>query len=908
MLYSRRSARGWLISPLLFWMATTSFAEKPDKAQWWSFQQATKPAIPRLAQSAPSGNPIDSFVLAKLAGTGLKASPRADARTLLRRVTFDLTGLPPTPEEAKLFLDDHRPDAFERLVDRLLASAAYGERWARHWLDVVHFGETHGYDKDKLRPNAWPYRDYVIHAFNADKPWPRFIEEQLAGDILFPESAEGIVATGFIAAGPWDFVGHVELPETKTDGLIARYNDRDDMVMTTMSTFQSLTVHCARCHDHKFDPITQRDYYNLQAVFAGVDRANRPYDADPALYARRRQLLERKKTLEQTLQKLEAEVNGTTSPELRHLNDRRAELRKELSADSVVKTKPKTLGYHSQIVSAADRQKWVQVDLGGVHRIDRITLIPAYEVFGGHPGPGFGFPARFQIATANDASFRESILVADESRADFPQPGNLPYTVPLTNVSARYVRVTATKLWLRTGDWIFALGEMAVISDGANIAAAATVTALDSIEAPPSWAARNLVDGISVENPKGDRADWLQHLFQQDTARTELRQVELERSQLLDRLVDASTQGRLAQTTGQLRKVTVELSTLPPARLVFAAAHEFAAEGSFKPAQPVRPVYVLARGDVKRPKDPAVPSPPAVFAKFAGTFDNLSETDEGARRAALAHWLTDHRNLLTRRSIVNRIWQYHFGRGIVDTPNDFGHMGSSPSHPELLDWLAFWFLENGESIKALHRLIVTSASYQQSSMGNPEGTRVDADNRLLWRMNRTRLEAEAIRDTMLAVAGQLDRQMGGPSVQQFFFKDDHSPVYDYARFDPDAPGAKRRAVYRHIVRSVPDPFMDCLDAADPSLLTPRRNTTLTALQALATLNNPFVLKQAEHFAERLAKSGKDPGQQLAYAFELALCRKPSSNELSELRKYAREHGMANTCRVIFNLNEFLFVD
>jgi len=240
-----------------------------DKADHWAFKPATRPAVPHVNGAA---NPIDAFIHERLTREKLTPAPQADRRTLIRRLTFDLAGLPPTPAEVDAFVADARPDAYSKLVDRLLASPRYGERWARHWLDVVHFGETHGYDKDKPRPNAWPYRDYVIRSLNDDMPYSRFVKEQLAGDVLYPGMADGIVATGFIAAGPWDFVGHVELREGTSDKELTRSNDRDDMVMTTMSTFQSLTVHCARCHNHKFDPITQEDYYRLQAVFAGVDR------------------------------------------------------------------------------------------------------------------------------------------------------------------------------------------------------------------------------------------------------------------------------------------------------------------------------------------------------------------------------------------------------------------------------------------------------------------------------------------------------------------------------------------------------------------------------------------------------------------------------------------------------------
>ncbi|HKQ36762.1 MAG TPA: DUF1549 and DUF1553 domain-containing protein [Verrucomicrobiae bacterium] len=591
---------------LYYWLLVFSAAGVQDPH--WAFKAATRPAVPRQAGDWIR-NPIDAFILIKLGENGLSPSPQADRRTLARRLYFDLIGLPPTLEAVRQFEIDPDPLAYEKLVDRLLASPQYGERWARHWLDVVHFGESHGYDKDKIRPHAWPYRDYVIRAFNQDKPYSRFIQEQLAGDALSAGEPDSIVALGFIAAGPWDYVGHTELPITKTDGLIARYNDRDDMVMTAMSTFQSLTVHCARCHDHKFDPITQRDYYGLQAIFAGVDRANRPY----------------------------AVINGKT-------------------------------------------------------------------------------------------------------------------------------------------------------------------------------------------------------------------------------------------------------------QFVYAAASEFAPEGSFKPPKGMRPVHFLPRGDVSRAGERMKP------AALSHTFDLPENHTEADRRVAFAEWLTASDNMLTRRSIVNRVWQYHFGRGIVDTPNDFGKMGSPPTHPELLDWLAFWFCDHGESIKDLHRLLLTSATYRQSSAHNPGHVKIDADNRFLWRMNRTRLDAEVVRDSMLFVAGNLDLAMGGPSIRNFYFKDDHSPVYDYSRGQMDS----RRSIYRHIVRSVPDPFMDCLDAADPNILTARRNTTLTALQALATLNNPFVIRQSEIFAAR--------AKEVRTAFALALSRRPTGTELATLNDYTHKHGLTNTCRLLFNTTEFMFAD
>src|SRR2546426_1286170 len=338
-------------------------------SNWWSFRPLSAPAFQAMASQAMASpwarTPIDVFILQKLAEMGLSPSPEADKRTLLRRLTYDLHGLPPSPEDMEAFLQDDSPLAYERLVDRLLASPRYGERWGRHWLDVVHYGETHGYDKDKRRPNAWPYRDYVVRSWNADKPYPRFVEEQIAGDVLYPDGPEGIVALGFIAAGPWDFVGHSELREGTVDKDIARSNDRDDMVTTVMSTFLSVTAHCARCHDHKFDPIPQEDYYRLQAVFAGVDRADRPYDMDRETFVLRKKLSEEKARLESRQKALDGAASALTSPELQLSDARLKVLAQELaSRNEAGGDKPSpTNGYHSEIASIPDELKWVEVDL-----------------------------------------------------------------------------------------------------------------------------------------------------------------------------------------------------------------------------------------------------------------------------------------------------------------------------------------------------------------------------------------------------------------------------------------------------------------------------------------------------------------------------------------------------------------
>lgn len=708
------------------------------EAIWWSLRPLKKQAAPSI--SADWGRtPIDSFILAKLKENKLTPSPEADRRTLIRRLYFDLHGLAPDPAEVDQFVSDPSPDAYEKLVDRLLASPRYGERWARHWLDVIHYGDSHGYDKDKPRLNAWPYRDYVIRALNEDKPYAQFIREQIAGDILYPDNPNAFVATGFISAGPWDFVGHQELKEGSSDKELTRVLDRDDMVAQTISTFTSMTAHCARCHDHKFDPISQKDYYNLQAVFAGVDRTDRPYDTDPALHQRRQELLEKKRAVQIRLQPFLDKVEFASSPEIDALTD-----------------------------SIQD--------------------------------------AGLQIAHIGDPK-----TAADAERKKMLE-------------------------------------------------------------------ARRKIDRDKKQK-------------------------------LVDALVGPEVYAQIEHIKRHLLAVDTELNELPKPNLVYAASNFFTRAGTFRPSLQPRPVYVLNRGSVQSHGDLAIPAALRSIPDLPGDFDLGDSNDEGARRAGLARWISDTRNILTWRSIVNRIWHYHFGAGIVDSPSDFGRMGNQPSHPELLDWLAVWFRdETGGSIKKLHRMIVTSATYRQSSASRPEGEKLDSDNHLLWRMNRTRIDAEAVRDTVLQIAGKLDLQMGGPAAQMFFFKDDHSPIYDYARFDPDDPRSYRRSIYRFIVRSAPDPFMERLDCPDASVLTPKRTLTLTAIQALAMMNNPFMIRMSEHLAERVAGDGADLSQQIVRASRLAIGREPSAEELKLYLDYANQHGMVNLSRLLMNTNEFLFVD
>jgi hypothetical protein len=871
----------------------------PTGGDWWSLKPLNRPAVPTPKAGRGVRNSIDAFVRAALDAKGLTPSPEADRVTFLRRVTFDLHGLPPTPEEIDAFVSDTRPDARERVIDRLLASPRYGERWGRHWLDVVHYGDTHGYDKDKRRDFAWRYRDYVIRAFNADKPYDRFIKEQLAGDVLYPGDLDGVTATGFIAAGPWDFVGHVELREGTVDKEKTRSLDRDDMVTTTATTFLSLTVGCARCHDHKFDPIPQRDYYRLQAVFAGVDRGDRSSPLGPAELAHKARLDAETDRLQKHRSELLAREAAVSSPELaridRELSDARASL--AALAPSPSAGPSPTNGYHSGIMGSADSVKWVQVDLGKQLPLDEVRLIPARPTDFADT-PGFGFPVRFRVEAADTAEFHSPRVLADYTAADYPNPGDEPVRVRAAGVTARFVRVTATRLWRRTGDYVFALAEMQVDSGGANVAAGKTVTARDSIEAG-RWSVRNLVDGFTSRSKLPDTTD--AKAAAAFRARLDLRErvrsLEAARKAKADEVLGGAWREDLERTESRLKAVAAEAQALADRAKVYAVR-------SLRP----RPIHVLQRGDVEQPRAlvsagglACVPGPDADFKL-------PNADDEGSRRAALAAWIADRDNPLTWRSAVNRVWHYHFGRGIVDTPGDFGRNGSLPTHPELLDWLACEFRDGGGSLKKLHRLILTSAAYGQSSAYVPAAAKIDADNRYLWRMNRTRLDAESVRDTVLSVSGKLDLTAGGPGFELFRFKDDHSPIYDHTALEKiHDPATYRRTVYRFTVRSVPNPLLDTLDCADPNINTPVRNTTLTALQALALLNDPFLVRQSEYFAQRVRGAGELPAQ-IDAAYRLALGRRPTADERAALAAYASKHGLANACRVLFNLNEFVFVD
>ncbi len=857
-----------------------------DDFNWWSYQTLRRPPVPAL-KDPWAASPIDAFVLQTLRNNGLEHSVAADRRTLIRRVTFDLIGLPPTPDEVDAFLGDTDPQAYAHLVDRLLDSKQYGERWTQHWLDVVKYADTHGYDKDKLRTNAWPYRDYLIRSFNEDKPYARFVQEQVAGDILFPGEPDGILGLGFIAAGPWDFIGHVEVPETKLDGKVARNLDRDDMVSNTMNTFCSVTIQCARCHNHKFDPITQEDYYGMQSLFAAVDRADRPYDTDPQIETERTALTVELAALRQEEKRAAQEIVDIGGSKLSALQATISELQSKLLV-----VKDDAFGYHSNTSSEQHVEKWVEVDLGSETDIAQIVLRPCHDDFGGI-GAGFGFPLRFRVELLIDSVWQ---TVFDQNAQDLANPGLAPVQISDLQKRSQKVRVTATRLADRKDAFIMAIAELEVLRpDGTNAALHASVASLDSIEAPVRWSRTNLTDGRWAKG--GD-----------PVLQSELSEAIAKRNAIIDSIVTKERVTRDEAIRNSIQSTQEKLDSLPIGQMVYAAATKFAPQGNFTPTQgALRPIQVLHRGNIDQPLLPAVPG----FLPLHATDNYLLDvhTGDAERRAALAQWLTDKDHPLLWRSIVNRVWQYHFGRGIVETPNDFGKMGAAPSHPELLDWLAVEFRDTGQSLKSLHRMIVNSNVYQQSSHIDLNKASIDGSNQYLWRANRRRLEAEEIRDSILSVSGSLNLQMGGPGFYLFNLeKTEHSPHYEYHLFDPNDTNSHRRSVYRFVVRSQPDPWMTTLDCADSSQSTPRRNETLTSLQALSLLNNPFNLTMAERFADHLQEHAPDLSSKVNQAVRLALQRLPTDIERTEMIAYAQQHGLVNLCRLLFNLSEFVFVD
>jgi hypothetical protein len=818
----------------------------------WSVQPLRSLSPPASAFT----HPIDAFISAKLSEHDLSFSPEADPRTLARRLHFDLLGLPPD-------FSSTASTPYETLVDQLLASPHFGERQARHWLDIAHYADTHGFERDQLRPHAWRYRDYVIDAFNQDKPYDQFLREQIAGDTLEPPV---IPALGFLAAGPWDFVGHVE---TKSDLLkrAARAGDLDDIVTQVMTSTLGITMNCARCHDHKLDPITQQEYFQLCAVFAGIKRADR--DADPA----------QSQHLQIEKNRLETEIT-TTRAQLDRSTGTALDLAKQLPEQSGIDLRTgrltqEKLGYHRDLPANHSQP------------VPAVAAILSVFVPNGHPSgiPNTSGHAWDAIANrplnAQQSTVLNGIDYAKPEHSLLAMHANSGLTWDLNVLrlatGPKALRLTGLIGFGAGPNAAASLADFSVLIDGVlafqKLKLRKDQTATLNLEIPP---AATTLSFIATDGGDGISSDLL---FIGDPKLTPIFPPEN---------LSPTEQQKIAALRRHLTTLEAELKALPEPERVYAFT-----------AEQIPPIIrVQRRGN---PEDEAQEVTPGAFTWLNHAPPELGDhqTPEHQRRRRLADWITAPTNPLTARVIVNRLWHHHFGQGLVTTPSDFGLGGDLPSHPELLDFLAHELIANGWRLKPLHRLIVTSKTYRQRSTSPPSA---DSANRLLARQNPRRLDAETLRDTVLAVSGQLNLQRGGPGFRDFHYTEAYAPIYDYTT--PNTPEQWKRSIYRFIVRTTPHQFLTTLDCPDPANLTPARVQTTTALQALALSNNEFMLQQADFLAKRLQAETTSPTAAITRAFQLCFQRPPSQQELQAAQKL----DLFALCRTLMNANEFIYVD
>lgn len=784
-----------------------------DAEQHWSFQPITRPATPAGI------HPVDYFVQQKLREQGLQQSRMADRDELLRRVTLDLTGLPPTAKEQVSFRADKRPtaEAFTAVVDRLLASPRYGERWAQHWLDVIRWAETVGFETNIERPVAWHYRDWVIAAFNRDHPYDQLIRDQLAGDVTGADAA-----LGFLVSGPALQPGQIGRDEEAMRS--ARQDELDEVIRTVSQSILGLTIGCARCHDHKFDPVLQKDYYGMQAIFAGLRYGNRRLrgtendDWTAKVPAAR-----------EKVKQLSAEVEA-----LRKQHKLRVPL---LSVQTEV-FKP--------VLVKSVRMKIAATINGGAASIYEFEAWTPLKQNVALASAG-AVPSASSFALANQTRHFENLTDGSvDRRQSFP-----------------WVSASAGPAWFR-------------------------------IEFPKPVT----LQGVTWHNGSSVPADYIIEVLRPDdawqtVAHTQDRQPRTDDTRAPDKVkltgLDAAQVKALTKLIGQLRAAQGELRRLSAGPQTFAA--------SFTNPETT---WLLRRGDPMQRLEELPPSIPGVLGKL-----QPKDATEPARRLALARHLTHPNHPLTARVLVNRVWQKHFGAGLVDTPSDFGKMGNTPTHPQLLDWLASEFVRQGWSIKKLHRLIVASRTYMQANRPNEKAARIDADARLLWRFPPRRMEAEAIRDSMLYVAGKLNLKTGG---RGFDFFNQRGGLSDYHPKETFEAEGWRRMIYAHKVRMQAIDIFGAFDCPDAGQMKPRRTRSITPVQSLSLLNSPFANRQAGFFAERVRREvDKDPRAQVKHAFRLATSRDPNPRELAALTTLTQQHGLEQACRVLFNTSAFLMI-
>ncbi len=977
-----------------------------DPAKHWAFQPLGKVEPPGSADTLP----IDAFIRQRLNQAGLKLAQPANATSLVRRLFFDLHGLPPTPDEIEQFELAFARDsqaAVQDLVDRLLDSPRYGERWAQHWLDIVRYADTDGFEVNTPRPNAWPYRDYVIRAFNDDKPYDEFVFEQLAGDSVGEDAA-----TGFLVAAAALLPGQIGKDEASER--LARQDALDEMIVGTSGTFLGLTVGCARCHDHKFDPISQRDYYAMQAFFAGVEYGDRPLkdESQQQRETESAKLTPEIAALTKKLHKYQplaftgktiivddedaarvtvlAKKNGHgvnppgtgrgykddpgDATRLSNLSRGRYTWWTNKPGEDVFTWNPNVAGQfrvwiswgvHGSGVHTNDARYVIDRDGDLQTRDDQneIAQIDQYYFSGVREGQSATTPLWSGLFDTGVHDFTETtrivlrggvtgtgitadVIVIQEVSGNTATTTGLPSlrdpvdpggnVERFSPIAAKFVRFT-TNATSNNNRYEPCIDELQIYTAGdapKNIALAAhgtKPTSSGNRAETGKHQLKHINDGkhgnsfswISNEIGRG----WVQLEFPQAETIDRIEWARDREGNFKDRLpvdyqIDVSLDGiNWTAVAGSGDRIplgtpTDEVQSLarnvPAGRDIKNLIGEFKTLQLRKTELDRQPMvfagkmrepditYVLLRGDPEQPADKIEAQTPSLFGG-----ENFSSSNEQQRRIALSKWIIDSENPLTARVIVNRVWQFHFGRGLVGTPSDFGLNGEPPSHPELLDWLAQRLIDDGWSLKNLHRLILSSATYQQSSKINSRAQSIDADNRLLWRFPSRRLEAEAIRDSILYVSGNLNLEMGGPGFD--FFKT-RGGLSGFPPVEEFSPKELRRMIYAHKIRMESVPVFGAFDCPDAGQSTPHRSWSTTAIQALNLFNSPFIVKQAERFAEHVtSEAGDSIDRQVELAFLKALGRRPTDVELATTTRVTEENGLSVVCRVLFNSNEFLFI-
>ena len=807
------------------WPDGIDLAKLVNKRDHWSFKPVHDSPLPVTQNTTWARHAIDRFILARLEQEGLEPAPEADRVTWLRRVSLDLVGLPPSPEQVEAFVRDRRGDAYERVVESLLWSPHYGERWAQHWLDVVRYADTHGFEVNTERPNAWPYRDYVIQAFNNDTPYDHFIREQIVGDALGQDAATGFLITASVLLPG-------QIGQDEPSKRLARQDSLDEIVVNIGQTFLGLSIGCARCHDHKFDPISQHDYYAMQAFVAGVEYADRELRTPEAeaLRAKSARLKLQRGTLDHQLARLVPSVKSGTP---------RVSVNSSLNSDRFTAVKAKRLRF--TILATNNLEPCI--DELEVYDISGVNVALA-NVGTAVKSSGDTFAAdRHELRQINDGQYGNSrSWMSNEVgkgwvELEFPEERTIECVV-----------------WGRDREGQFA--DRLAIDYRIEVA-----------DASGEW---HLVADASDRRPYGPS----------DT-----------------KLAQFSTEGLTDEETKQANQLFAEKNVIE-SEIAASSVSQTAFAGTFRTPDEI---HLLTRGDPEQPKDEVV----AAVLEALSTVTVPKDADEQQRRAALADWIASPDNPLTARVMVNRIWQGHFGTGIVETASDFGRMGTNPSHPELLDWLAREFIRSNWSIKRMHRLIVLSATYRQSTRHEAVAAAKDVDARLLWRYPSRRLDAETIRDSMLEISGRLNRKRGGPGFNLF---DKRGGLSGFIPVESFSDEGLRRRIYAHIVRRERDAVFGAFDCPDGGQSTARRRESTTPIQALNLFNSRFTIEQAEALAARVKSDiGDNVGEQIRRAYQLTLSRDSNAAEIADAESDVKEHGLAPLCRALFNSNEFLFL-